>query len=342
MNDHALLADQRRMQKFLVYIAQIPKSRMHNKSLQIRCLEILEGHHAKDLWSRFSLIFITSLVLTNIVAVVLESVPWIQSRFATPLQWFEWVSVVIFTLEYLVRIWAHGARYKITAGGAWRGRKTYITSFYGLIDLAAILPFYLQIFLPGLDLRVLRIVRLVRALKLSHYSSAIEDLIYAIQGEKRSFIAALYLLLIVLLLFGSLMYFAEHTAQPDIFGSIPESLYWAAITLTTVGYGDVSPVTWTGQIIAVMTSFMGVCTVALLTGIVANAFANQLARRRAIFEAELRQALKDGELNEDEIARLEQMKKAFNLSDNMAQSILTTVELENKSDTPAAQSKTAS
>ena len=301
---------------------------MHKKSLQTRYLEILEGHHAGDRWSHFSQMFITALVLANITAVVLESVPWIASHYAHALLWFERISVAIFSIEYLARIWAHGARYKVTAGGAWRGRKAYITSFYGLIDLAAILPFYLQVLFPGLDLRVLRIVRLVRVFKLSHYSSAIEDLMHAIQGEKRSFIAALYLLLIVLLLFGSLMYFAEHSAQPDKFGTIPESLYWAAITLTTVGYGDVSPVTWMGKVIAVMTAFMGVCTVALLTGIVANAFANQLARRRAIFEAELRKALKDGELHEDEIARLEQMKKAFNLSDNQAQSILATVELE--------------
>lgn len=122
--------------------------------------------------------------------------------------------------------------------------------------------------------------------------------------------------------------------QPDKFGSIPESLYWAAITLTTVGYGDVSPVTWVGKLIAVITAFMGVCTVALLTGIVANAFANQLARRRAIFEAELRQALKNGELHEDEIARLVQMKKTFNLSDNRAQNITANVEMESKNNTP--------
>lgn len=122
--------------------------------------------------------------------------------------------------------------------------------------------------------------------------------------------------------------------QPDKFGSIPESLYWAAITLTTVGYGDVSPVTWVGKLIAVITAFMGVCTVALLTGIVTNAFAKQLARRRAIFEAELRQALKNGELHEDEIARLVQMKKTFNLSDNRAQNITANVEMESKNNTP--------
>lgn len=312
---------------------------MPKKSSQNRFLEILEGNHQDDRWSHFSQIFITSLVLMNIMAVILGSVPDVNARFGEALMWFEWASVLIFTTEYLLRIWAHGARYKLTAGGSWRGRKAYMTSVYGLIDLAAIAPFYLQAIFPGADLRVLRIVRMVRVFKLSHYSSAIEDLIHAIQGEKRSFIAALYLLLIVLLLSGSFMYFAEHQAQPDKFGSIPESLYWAAITLTTVGYGDVSPLTWVGKIIAVVTAFMGVCTVALLTGIVANAFANQLARRRAIFEAELRQALKDGELHEDEIARLEQMKKAFNLSDNQAQSILANVEMENKTEKPPHKTK---
>lgn len=118
----------------------------------------------------------------------------------------------IFTVDFLARICAHGARYKTSAGGAWRGRKAYLTSFYGLIDLAPIAPFYLQFLFPGLDMRVLRVVRLVRVFKLSHHSSAIEDLLHAIEGEKRSFIAALYLLLIVLLLSESLMNFLPSTA----------------------------------------------------------------------------------------------------------------------------------
>lgn len=304
---------------------------MHPRNPQIRCLAILESHDPDDAWGRFWEIFITTLVLLNVLAVILESVQAIQTPYAMPLKWFEWGSIAFFTGEFLLRIWAHGARYKLTAGGAWRGRKSYLLSFYGLIDLLAIAPFYLQFLFPGADLRVLRVLRLIRVFKLSHYSSAIEDLVHAIQGERRSFIAALYLLLIVLLLSATLMYFAEHQAQPDQFASIPQSLYWAAITLTTVGFGDLTPVTWIGKMIAVATSFMGVCTVALLTGIVANAFANQLARRRAIFESELRKALKDGELHEDEIARLEQMKQAFNLSDSQAQSILAQVEREKNS-----------
>ncbi|WP_396435187.1 potassium channel family protein [Limnohabitans sp.] len=108
-----------------------------------------------------------------------------------------------------------------------------------------------------------------------------------------------------------------------------------------LGYGDVTPLTWVGKLIAVMTAFLGVCTVALLTGIVANAFANQLARRRAIFEAELRQALQNGELHEDEIARLEQMKKAFKLSDKQAQNTMANVEMTGRNTPADAPTKTA-
>jgi len=111
------------------------------------------------------------------------------------------------------------------------------------------------------------------------------------------------------------MYFAETTHQPDKFGSIPDAIYWSLITLTTVGYGDVSPVTGVGKIIAVSTAFMGVCVVALLTGIVASAFANQITRRKVIFESQLREALKDGTIDEDEQISLENLRVAFNLSE---------------------------
>ncbi|MFZ1548587.1 MAG: potassium channel family protein, partial [Candidatus Nitrotoga sp.] len=223
-------------------------------------------------------------------------------------------SIILFSIEYLLRIWASGASFPPAHGNSWRGRKAYILSFYGLIDLAALAPYFLQVLIPGLDLRVVRAVRLIRVFKISHYSTAIEDLVQAIYDERRSFAATLYLLLITILITSTLMYFAENEAQPEMFASIPDAIYWAVITLTTVGYGDFTPVTWLGRVISLFTAFLGVCTVAILTGIVASAFANQMARRRVIFETELRKAFVDGIISPQEDQILDQLGRAFNLS----------------------------
>ncbi|MFB0993264.1 MAG: potassium channel family protein, partial [Paracoccaceae bacterium] len=211
------------------------------------------------------------------------------------------------------RLWSSAAVFE---GQEWRGRRAYIFSFHGLVDLASTAPFYLQILVPGLDLRILRTVRLLRVFKLSHYSTAIEDLFSAVYQERKAFVAALYLLLIAVILTSTLMYFAETHHQPEKFSSIPDSIYWSLITLTTVGYGDVSPITWLGKVISIVTAFMGVCVLALLTGIVASAFANQMARRKIIFETQLRKALEDGVLDDDERASLESLRVAFNLSED--------------------------
>lgn len=284
-------------------------------------MQILDKGDESDLPSLWCDRFITFLVLTNVCAVVLESVPSILLQYEAELALFEAVSVALFTFEYLLRIWSEGVRYSPEEGGEARGRKEYAFGFYGLVDLLAILPFYLQILMPGADLRVLRVLRLLRILKLSHYSSALEDLAAAVRSEARSFWAALYLLLIVTLLTSSLMYFAENAAQPEKFGSIPDALYWSLITLTTVGYGDVTPVTAIGKVLSVLTAFMGVCTVAMLTGIVSSAFANQMARRKAIYESELREALADGEISDEEARRLEAIRLEFNLPEEQIRAI---------------------
>jgi voltage-gated potassium channel len=284
-------------------------------------MQILDKGDESDLPSLWCDRLITFLVLTNVCAVVLESVPSILLQYEAELALFEAVSVALFTFEYLLRVWSDGARYSPEEGGAARGRKEYAFGFYGLVDLLAILPFYLQILMPGADLRVLRVLRLLRILKLSHYSSALEDLAAAVRSEARSFWAALYLLLIVTLLTSSLMYFAENAAQPEKFGSIPDALYWSLITLTTVGYGDVTPVTAIGKVLSVLTAFMGVCTVAMLTGIVSSAFANQMARRKAIYESELREALADGEISDEEARRLEAIRLEFNLPEEQIRAI---------------------
>ena len=206
----------------------------------------------------------------------------------------------------------------------------YIFSFHGIIDLVAILPFYLQVLLPGLDLRVLRILRLLRVFKLSHYSTALEDLFSAIFQERRSFAAASYLLLLALVLTSSFMYYAENAYQPEKFSSIPNAMYWSLITLTTVGYGDVSPVTSVGKFISIFTAFLGVSIVAMLTGIVASAFTNQIARKKVIFEDQIREAMKDGVLDADEKLLLEKLRLEFGLSEDQTEHLFRQVQREIK------------
>ena len=296
---------------------------------QRRLMEILEQATNKDRASKICDVFITTLVLCNILSVILESVSSLQAVYGQYFDLFEFWSVMFFTLEYVLRFWATGATYS-DHGQKWRGRREYMFGFYGVVDLLAILPFYLQMLFPGADMRALRILRLVRVLKLSHYNSALEDLFNAVKNEARSFIAALYLLTIAIILTSSLMYYAEGDTQPEHFSSIPASMYWAIITLTTVGFGDISPVTWIGQVLATITAFIGVCTVAMLTGIVASSFATQMARRRVVYESQLREAYKDGVLSDEEKKMLLKLRTDFNLSEEQIKSITQQVEDEIK------------
>ena len=262
---------------------------------------------------------ITALVIASLIAIILESVPALHDKYHGEFYRFETVAIAFFTVEYLVRIWC------CTEGSpdlpTWRSRIRYVFSFYGLIDLLATLPFYLHALFPEADLRFLRVVRMLRVLKLSHYNTALEDLFTAVMDERKSFLSTVYILSIATLVTSCLAYYAEHEAQPDKFGSIPDTIWWSVITLTTVGYGDVVPITFFGKVIGIVTAISGVCTVALLTGIVANSFSNQMARKRAIFEAELAKALQDGEISEDEQRVIERLRQSFNLTREHANAI---------------------
>ena len=292
---------------------------MSQSAAQRRTLEILDQGKPGDWASLASDWFLITLVLTNIAAVVLESVNVLEAKYAAEFAWFETVSVVIFSAEYLLRVWATGSA---SPEQPWLARRRYMLGFYGLVDLLSIAPFYLAVLVPGLDLRVLRVLRLLRVLKISHFNTALEDLIQAIWHERKTLFSAIYLLLIAVLLCSSIMYFAETEAQPEKFSSIPAAMYWALITLTTVGYGDVSPVTWIGQIVSVITAFLGVCTIALLTGVVASAFSNQLERRKAMLANQLSEAFADGVLSESEMADIAQLKTRLNLSDEVVEALI--------------------
>ena len=287
-----------------------------------RTSQLLSKGNVADKPSQYVDMILFILIVLNIAAVCLESVKHIGNEYKVAFNAFEFFSVVIFSIEYVLRVWSAPARNDLGNSTNIIKRMKYIFSFTGLIDFLAIIPSILPYFFGGLDLRWLRVLRLLRLLKISNYSSALEDFFSAIKADWRSFSAALYLMVIALFLSSALMYIAEHDSQPEKFSSIPETMWWGLITLTTVGYGDVSPVTPLGKIIGAFTAIMGVCTVALLTGIVASAFANQRAQKAAILEAEISQALSDGVISDDEAQKIEKLRKELNLSPEHSKSLV--------------------
>ena len=297
-------------------------------SVQKRLYQILERASFGDNTSKRTDTFLTTLVLVNVIAVTLESVPNIYEKHKLFFAFLETFSVGIFTAEYLCRLWTAPSKEheNRTLIAACKYRLKYIFSFSGAIDLLSILPFYLRSFFPYLDLRILRTLRLLRILKLSNYNSAMEDLFEAIFEERKSFYAASYLFIIVFIVSSSLMYFAEHRTHPTGFQSIPDSMYWALITLTTVGYGDITPITAVGKIIAVTSAILGVIVVALITGIIASSFNAQMERRKIIFEEQVRKALLDGILDNSEKEDLETLRKQFGMSKRRADALVQQVQ----------------
>jgi len=283
-------------------------------------MEILDGSPAHKS-SRYVELLITVVVLVNCSAVILDSVPEIHAQHKHFFHELEFWSVMFFTAEYILRVWSLGAKYAAGEGGAWKGRRQYMFSPFGLIDFFATMPHYLHIFFPTLDLRILRVLRLLRILKLSKYNTALQDLWHAVNSERRAFGSAAFLLLIATIVSASLMHFAEGHAQPEFFGSIPHSIYWSIVTITS-GYGNVEPMTKAGEVIAVLTGFLGVCMAAILTGIVASAFSNQMSRKKAAYQSQLRQVMADGVMSDAERESLRQLQVKYRLSDAQVQAAM--------------------
>jgi voltage-gated potassium channel len=199
---------------------------------------------------------------------------------------FEYASVGLFTVEYLCRVWIAVESDETNDLSPLRARLHYVLSPAGLIDLAAILPFYLGI-LVAFDLRYIRLLRLFRLLKLSRYSPALQSLAAALYEERRSFLGALLIMIVALMTSASIMHVLEGDQQPQAFGTLLDSLWWAVITLTTVGYGDVVPHTGLGKLFGGFCALLGLCLFALPAGIMASSFVEQLKRRDFVVNAKL-------------------------------------------------------
>jgi voltage-gated potassium channel len=188
------------------------------------------------------------------------------------------VSVIIFTVEYILRLWVCTLNPEYSH--PIKGRRRFMVTPFAIIDLLAIVPFYLP-FLIHVDLRFLRILRLfriLRILKLGRYSDAVTTFRSIIFWKKEELLVALSLLFIALVLVSSVMYYAEHEAQPELYSSIPAAMWWALVTLATVGYGDVYPVTFLGKMMSGVAIIIGVCIFALPTAIFAAGFIEEIEK----------------------------------------------------------------
>jgi voltage-gated potassium channel len=255
-----------------------PSRVLPRKTLRRRVYEIIETGHGEDLASKIFDGFIVGLILLNVAAFVAETVPSLRATWGKLFYWFEVFSVAVFTVEYAWRIWTAVEVPYLSRTGPWKARLKLARQPALLIDLFAILPFYLSHFF-AIDLRVLRTLRLLRFLKLSRYSPAMYTLIRVLTNERKALLGAGLLLATALLFSATLMYYVEGDKQPDKFGSVPEAAWWAIATLTTVGYGDATPVTALGKVIGGITMITGLCILALPVAIISTGFAQELQRR---------------------------------------------------------------
>jgi len=250
-------------------------------TLRQRVHDILEFGSEYDPVTRMVNIFLVTLIMLNVAAFAAETVPDIGRRYGPAFELFNLVSVAIFTIEYVLRLWSSVELPLLHSLPGWRARAKFAARPLLIIDLLAILPFYLG-FLIGIDLRFLRIFRLFRFLKLARYSPALVALGRVFANERRALFGALLVMLALLLFASTGMYFLERHSQPEIFGSIPSAAWWALATLTTVGYGDVVPVTALGRVFGGLIMIFGLGMFALPIGIIATGFSHEANRREFV------------------------------------------------------------
>jgi len=227
--------------------------------------------------NEFVIKFIYALIVINIIALILESYSVFRIQYGQIFQVIEIFSVMIFTIEYLLRIWVADLDRKVK-----RSRMKFVFSRIGLIDLFAILPFYLPMFI-AMDLRIIRILRLLRLLrifKLGRFSKSLKTITQVLKETKSDLILTMFVAFILLVLSSTLMYYAEGDDQPEKFASIGHSFWWSVATLTTVGYGDVYPITAIGKILSAIIALIGIGFVALPTGIISSAFVEKLQKQK--------------------------------------------------------------
>ena len=249
-------------------------------NIRRKTYEVLQPDNGTSVLSRAFDWLITSLILLSVVIVFLATFD-MPPRVLRALAIFESVASIVFTVEYLLRIAT--ADFLYPESGMIASRARYIISPMAIIDLAAILPFWLPMFLPGtmLGIRAFRLFRLLRIFKLNRYFDAMRSLGEVIASKKRELLGSLFFVAILMLIASLLMYSAEHDAQPKVFCNAFSGLWWAVATLTTVGYGDIYPVTALGRFLGSVIAFAGIAAVAIPTGVISSGLVERMQHGKA-------------------------------------------------------------
>lgn len=287
------------------------------RTLRRAIYETIEIGQGENRTSQLFDTVIVTLIILNVAAVIAETVPELHAAYGTYLYRFEVFTIAVFTVEYALRLWTAVEIPFLSRMKPWRARLSLAKRPSLIIDLLAILPFYLNHLVP-MDLGVLRMLRLLRFLKLSRYSPAMHTLIRVLSNERKALIGACLLLFTALLMASTIMYHVEGTAQPNAFGSIPAAAWWAITTLTTVGYGDVTPITPLGKFFAGLTMVMGLCILALPVAIISTGFAQELQRRDFVVTWSMMSRVPLlSNLEANQVAELMPMLHAHNLPPNV-------------------------
>ena len=291
------------------------------KTIRQRTYNLMNAGWEQKGINRFIDIALIVLIALNVAAVIIESIQEMHDTYGELFYIFEVFSVIVFTIEYLVRVWSIVESSDEKLKHSFYGRLRFMSSPMLLLDLAVILPFYLT-FIIGLDTRFLRIVRLMRIFRLTRYSASMSLLVEVLRKEASKFGAALFVLLMLILLSAGVVYLAEREVQPEAFASIPHALWWSLVTMTTIGYGDVYPITLVGRLCTGVISILSMGMVALPAGILASGFSDALNKRNEQYQDLVDEVLEDDVIDDEEVLKLANMQKELGINKELAERIL--------------------
>ena len=290
---------------------EIKKTNKMN-NIRAKTYRILESETSSNVTAKFITLLLILLIISNVAAAIVASEKAIYLLYKDAFIAFELISLSLFSFEYLLRVWCCVESTEYQSLSKSNARLKYIFTPVALIDLITVLPFIIAMFF-AIDLRTLRLIRVLRLLKLTHYFKGFNIFITVIIKESKSIVAAVMVMIFLIIIAASLMHSIEGTTQPEAFGSIINSFWWAVVTMTTVGYGDVVPVTTAGKVISTFIMLIGVGLVALPAAMLAARFSEELRERKEDLDVHIKGALTKGYIDINEHQALEKLAEKLEI-----------------------------